>query len=173
MSCLWKSLVKRIDLIETDTAVFSEVAELFAILVQLRKIDKVLIDFVKLAFFRGSDEKWRCVSAFNSVFPWGWLVVGGRSDSLNAITKSKRLELIRRKLSGVRAIFVGLALPVVMAVASGSIVVCFFGPGSFIAGFSELLLLACKESLLLTDKRKVGQLELEDSWIAHREGVCA
>ena len=100
-------------------------------------------------------------------------MVGGRSDSLNAITKSKRLELIRRKLSGVRAIFVGLTLPVVVAVASGSIVVRFFGPGSFIAGLSELLLLACKESLLLTDKRKVGQLELEDSWIAHREGVCA
>jgi hypothetical protein len=62
-------LVKRVDLVETDTTVFSEVAELLAVLVQLSKVYEILVDFVKFSCFRCCDEQRRCVSAFNRVFP--------------------------------------------------------------------------------------------------------
>jgi hypothetical protein len=105
-------------------------------------------------------------------------MVGGRSDFLDVVAKSERLVVSSRKIGFVKAVFISFTLPVLVAcmlssTASVRLFLLLCGNGSLLTSLSELLLFASKHALLMVNKRKVCHLELEDSWIAHHEGVCA
>ena len=58
-----------------NAAILGEEAELLAVPVNLCKVHQVLVDGEKMAILRGGREENSRVTAFNSIFLRGWLVV--------------------------------------------------------------------------------------------------